>query len=207
LRAWDGRLTKDSAAASIVDQARYALWPLILTPKLGAKLAEEYRWAEKDYAEEEIIMHGSPEWLPPGYKDWDAVLTEAVRRGMEREHAPADVSRWAYGSWHTVDVEHPLASMLPLIARIAGTGPQPMSGDTTTVKQVSLTVAPSQRFTMDWSNVDGSTENIVMGESSNPYSAYYRDQWTDWYHGTTFAMPFTPAAVSAVTRHTLRLIP
>jgi penicillin amidase len=46
-----------------------------------------------------------------------------------------------------------------------------------------------------------------MGESSNPYSAYYRDQWTDWYHGTTFAMPFTPAAVSAVTRHTLRLIP
>lgn len=207
LRAWDGRLTKDSAAASIVDQARYALWSLILTPKLGAKLADEYRWAEKNYAEEEIIMHGSAEWLPPGYKDWDAVLTEAVRRGMEQARAPADVSRWAYGSWHTVDIEHPLASMLPLIARIAGTGPQPMSGDTTTVKQVSLTVAPSQRFTMDWSNVDGSTENIVMGESSDPYSPYYRDQWDYWYHGTTFAMPFTPAAVGAATRHTLRLIP
>ncbi|MFP5237094.1 MAG: penicillin acylase family protein [Acidobacteriota bacterium] len=207
LLAWDGRLTKDSAAASIVDQARYALWPLILTPKLGAKLAEEYRFGEKNYAEEEIIMHGSAEWLPPGYKDWDAVLTEAVRRGMESQHAPADVSRWTYGSWHRVDIEHPLASMLPLIARFAGTGPQPMSGDTTTVKQVSLTVAPSQRFTMDWSNVDGSTENIVMGESSDPYSRYYRDQWNDWYYGTTFAMPFTPAAVSAATRHTLRLIP
>ncbi len=35
MRSWDGRLTTDSAAASIVTQARKALWPLILEPKLG----------------------------------------------------------------------------------------------------------------------------------------------------------------------------
>ena len=29
---------------------------------------------------------------------------------------PADVSQWAYGSWHVVDIEHPLASFLPLSA-------------------------------------------------------------------------------------------
>ena len=29
-------------------------------------------------------MHGSSDWLPPGYKNWDAVLTEAVRKGMEK---------------------------------------------------------------------------------------------------------------------------
>lgn len=207
LRSWDGKLTIDSAAASVVDQARYALWPLILAPKLGDKLASEYRWGEKDFAEEEIILHGPSGWLPPGYKDWDALLTDAVRRGMEHDHAPADLSKWAYGSWHTVDVEHPLAGLLPLVARMAGTGPQPMSGDTTTIKQVSTTVAPSQRFTMDWSNVDGSTENIVMGESSNPYSAYYRDEWKYWYNGATFALPFTPAAVAQSTQHTLRLLP
>ena len=59
---------------------------------------------------------------------------------------------------------------------------------------------PSQRFTMDWSNIDGSTENIVLGESGNPFSPYFRDQWNDWYNGTTFALPFTPAAVAAQTR-------
>ncbi len=32
MRSWDGRLTTDSAAASLVTQARQALWPLILTP-------------------------------------------------------------------------------------------------------------------------------------------------------------------------------
>jgi penicillin amidase len=210
LRRWDGRLTTDSVAASLVTQARRAFWPLILEPKLG-DLDDEYRWSESNFAEEEIIMHGSSDWLPPGYKDWDAVLSEAVRRGMDktREHpaAPRDVSQWAYGSWHVVDIEHPLASLLPIVGGIAGTGPQPLSGDTTTVKQVGRAFGPSQRFTMDWSDIDGSTEDIVLGESSNPYSPYFRDQWNDYYGGTTFPLPFSPAAVAAQTRHTLRLTP
>jgi penicillin amidase len=206
MRSWDGRLTTDSAAASLVTQTRKALWPLLLTPKLG-KIAEDYEWSESDFAEEEIVMHAYPEWLPPGFKDWDALLTEAVRKGMEKGKAPADVSKWAYGSWHLVDIEHPLARFLPMVGRIAGTDPQPLSGDTTTVKQVGSDFGPSQRFTMDWSNIDGSTENIVLGESGNPLSPYFRDQWNTWYKGTTFALPFSPAAVAAQTRHTLRLLP
>jgi penicillin amidase len=206
MRSWDGRLTTDSAAASIVTQTRDALWPMILEPKLG-KLAADYHWSESNFALEEIVMHAKPEWLPMVYKNWDALLTAAVSKGMSNGKAPADVDRWTYGSWHVVDVEHPLAALLPFVSRVAGTGPQPQSGDGTTVKQVGRTLGPSQRFTMDWSNIDGSTENIVMGESGNPLSPYFRDQWNDWYSGTTFALPFTPAAVAAQTRHTLRLLP
>jgi penicillin amidase len=206
MRSWDGKLTTDSAAASIVTQARRAFWPLILEPKLG-KDAQEYRWSESNFAEEEIIMHGSADWLPPGAKDWDALLTEAVRKGMEKGKASGDVARWSYGSWHVVDIEHPLARFLPLLGRLAGTGAQPQSGDTTTVKQVGRDFGPSQRFTMDWSNIDGSTENIVLGESGDPLSPYFRDQWNDWYGGTTFALPFTSTAVASQTRHMLRLLP
>jgi penicillin amidase len=206
MRSWDGRLTTDSAAASIVDEARSALWPLILEPKLG-KMMDDYNWSEKNFAEEEIVMHGDSDWLPPGYKNWDALLTQAVRRGMQHGDAPSDIARWTYGSWHVVDIEHPLAPFLPVVSRIAGTGRQPLSGDTTTVKQVSITNGPSQRFTMDWNNIDGSTENIVLGQSGNPYSPYYRDQWNDWYNGTTFPLSFSPAAVAANARHTLRLLP
>ena len=114
MRSWDGRLTTDSAAASIVTQARQALWPLILEPKLG-KDAADYRWAESNFAEEEIVMHAKADWLPPGYKNWDALLTEAVRKGMEDGKAPGDVAEWSYGSWHVVDIEHPLAGFLPLV--------------------------------------------------------------------------------------------
>ena len=206
MRSWDGKLTTDSAAASIVTQARKALWGLILEPKLG-KDAASYHWEESNFAEEEIVMHAKADWLPPGYKDWDALLTAAVRKGMDDGKAPGHAADWHYGKWHVVDIEHPLAGFLPLVGRMAGTGAQPQSGDTTTVKQVGRAFGPSQRFTMDWSNIDGATENIVLGESGDPYSAYFRDQWNDWYGGTTFALPFSPAAVAAQTRHTLRLLP
>jgi penicillin amidase len=206
MRSWDGRLTTDSAAASIVTETRAALWPLILQPKLG-NLAGDYHWGESAFAEEEIVMNAKPAWLPSNYKDWNALLTAAVHKGMFDGRAPVDVARWTYGRWHVVDIEHPLAVFLPLIGRIAGTGPQPQSGDGTTVKQVGRDFGPSQRFTMDWSNIDGSTENIVLGESSNPLSPYFRDQWNDWYNGTTFALPFTPSAVASQTKHTVRLLP
>jgi penicillin G amidase len=206
MRSWDGRLSADSAAASVVTRAREALKPIILEPKLG-ELAGQYLWSESNFAMEEIVMHGNADWLPPGYKDWDAALTEAVRRGMNQGKAPADVSRWSYGNWHVIDLEHPLAGFLPFVGGIAGTGPQPLSGDTVTVKQAGRAFGPSQRFTMDWSDIDSSTENIVLGESGNPLSPYFRDQWNDYMGGTTFALPFSPDAVAAQTQHTLRLLP
>ncbi len=222
LRSWDGRMTTDSAAASIILRTRQAFWPLILEPKLG-KDADAYQWSESNFAEEEIILHGaavpaaqtgetvepaqtSP-WLPSNYRNWDALLTDAVRKGLERGQAPADLSRWTYGSWHVVDLEHPIFGMFPVVKRWFGTGEKPQSGDTTTIKQVGRAFGPSQRFTMDWNDPDSSTENIVLGQSGNAASPWYRDQWPVWYGGTTFAMPFSSAAVAAQTTHTLRLVP
>jgi penicillin G amidase len=206
MRKWDGRVAPDSAAASIVTRTRSEIWPMILEPKLG-KTMYDYHWGERNFALEEIVMHAKPEWLPSNYKSWDALLTAAVHKALDDGHAPSDVSLWNYGSWHKIDIEHPLARFLPFLGNKAGTGPQPIGGDGDTVKQIGADVAPSQRFTMDWSNIDGSTENIVLGESGNPLSPWFRDQWSDWYNGTTFALPFTSGAVAVQTTHTLRLEP
>jgi penicillin G amidase len=206
MRNWDGRLNTDSAAASLVTQTRDVLRRMILQPKLGDD-AGNYEWSESNFAMEEIVMHANPDWLPPGYKDWDAALADAVKQAMANGKAPVDVGRWTYGSWHVVDIEHPLAQILPNVAHIFGTGQQPLSGDGITVKQVGRAFGPSQRFTMDWSDIDGSTENIVMGESGNPLSPYFRDQWNDYYGGATFALPFSPSAVANQTLHTLHLLP
>ena len=211
LRSWDGRVSVDAAAASIVYRTRQAFWPLILEPKLGHD-ADQYDWAESNFAEEEIIMHGSASttpspWLAANYKDWDALLTEAVRRGLALGKAPADLSHWNYGSWHVVDLEHPIYQLMPVIKGWSGTGEQPLSGDTTTIKQVGRAFGPSQRFTMDWSAPDDSTENIVLGESGDPLSPWFRDQWAAWYGGTTFPLPFSVTAVVGQTTHTLQLVP
>ena len=206
MRSWDGRLTTKSAAASVVDWARKAFWLLILDPKLGAD-ATDYHWTEGAYAEEQIIMNPDPAWLPPGYRNWNALLAAAVAQGMKEGHTPRDVTKWTYGSWHVIQLEHPLVRFLPVLSRIAGVGPQPLAGDRTTITEPDRSFGASQRFTMDWSKIDESTENIVLGESGNPLSPYFRDQWNDWYTGKTFALPFSQAAVAMQTRHTLRLTP
>jgi penicillin amidase len=108
---------------------------------------------------------------------------------------------------HQVQIEHPLYGLIPGFKHATGIGPLPLGGDTTTVQQSKGSLGPSQRFTIDWANPDATTENIVMGQSGNPYSAYYRDQWPNWYGGTTFALPFTDASARGAAKHTLRLIP
>ncbi|MGH9599579.1 MAG: penicillin acylase family protein, partial [Terracidiphilus sp.] len=207
MRTWDGRVTTDSAAASVVDWAREAFFPLILDPKLGKDGARDYHWTEGAYAEEQIIMNGGPAWLPPGYENWNALLAAAVAKGIKDGRAPRNLAKWTYGSWHVIQLEHPLVRFLPFLGRIAGVGPLPLAGDSTTITEPGRSFGASQRFTMDWSNIDATTENIVLGESGNPLSPYFRDQWNDWYTGKTFAFPFSQAAVAAHTRHTLRLVP
>ncbi|HEX7157417.1 MAG TPA: penicillin acylase family protein, partial [Edaphobacter sp.] len=222
LRKFDGNVTADTPAVPIVIAARNALWSLILAPKLGPATASSpmrggaeplwqlYSWGEKVYAGEQIIMHTPNRWLPPNYSNWDALLTAAVERGLAAD-APADLTHWSQGKAHPVDIEHPIFSRSPLLHAIigmhTGTGVQPQSGDTSTVKQVDRTFGPSERFTADFSDFDQSTLNLVLGESGNPASPWFMDQWSAWYNGTTFPMPFSPEAVHLAATHTLTLTP
>jgi penicillin amidase len=206
MRSWDGVVSVESAPAAILSAANAAFWRMVLSPKIGDDW-KLYRWPESGFAREELVTHPSPGWLPSKYATWDDFLADVVREGLDQAHAPADLAKWRYGMTHTIELEHPLYAMLPWFKGWTGTGAQPQSGDTTTVKQVGHTFGPSQRFTIDWSNVDEARENIVMGESGDPLSDYYRDQWPYWYGGTTFVWPFSTPAVATQTTHTLQLVP
>jgi penicillin G amidase len=214
LRNWNGNVDTDSPAANIVEAARAALWPMLLTPKLKIPAVEAvllYTWGEKIYAEEQIILHAPARWLPNKDIKWDDLLAAAVDNGLTEAHAPQDLSQWPYGKTHVVDIEHPVFSLSPLIDRIlgvpTGTGVQPQSGDKTTVKQVGLTFGPSERLTVDFSDLDSTTLNLVLGESGDPLSPWFMDQFPAWYHGTTNQLPYSSAAVQSDTTHTLTLTP
>ena len=206
MRTWNGVITRDSVAAEIVDATRQALWPLVLEPKLGSDW-KLYDWQSKNFVQEEMVEKAPAEWLPAKYKSWDELIAAAVHQGMADHHAPPSLRGWTYGSQHVIDVRHPLYGMLPFFRSWTSTGPHQLWGDETTLNHVRGVLGASQRLTVDWSNVDGSTENIVMGESGDPLSPNFLDQWPYWYSGKTFAMPFTEAAVTASTAHTLRLVP
>ena len=213
LRTWNGRMTTDSAAAAIVAETHKALWPMLLKPHLqaGADPDELYLWYSKDYALEQILMHTPPRWLPQGYANWDDFLAAAVEQGLTAGKAPGDLTKWRYGAFHTLEVKHPIfaqsAMLRRLLGRPTGTGELPQSGDGTTVKQVGHSFGPSERFTADLANPDHSTLNLVLGQSGNPMSQWFMDQFPAWYHGTTYVFPFSDQAVQAAATHTLTLTP
>ncbi len=210
LRNWNGNVDANSPAPAIVDAARAALWPMILIPKLGPAW-QLYNWGEKTYAEEQIIIHTPARWLPNRNSNWNDLLAAAVDKALLEERAPTDLTKWAYGNTNRIDIEHPIVAISPLIGSVigipTGTGSHPISGDTTTVKQISRTLGPSERFTADLSDLDHSTLNLVLGQSGNPISPSFLDHWSAWYNNTTFTLPYTPTAVQSATTHTLTLTP
>jgi penicillin G amidase len=206
LRNWDGVLSIDSSAAAIVSSAKGAFWPMILEPKLG-KDGDLYDWAESAFVQEQILMDGAPDWLPKPYRTWDDFLSAMVEQGLQENGAPSNLQNWRYGDFHQVEIEHPIYGLIPWMRSWTGTKVNPQSGDESTVKQVARTFGPSQRFSIDWSNIDGATENILTGQSGDPVSPWYLNQWPYWYAGSTLKLPFTAAAVQTSTAHTLILLP
>jgi penicillin amidase len=178
----------------------------------AANLWQLYTWGERESVEEQLITHAPARWLPSAYPTWDDFLAAVVQRGLRNAHAPLDLATWQQGSAFPLDIEHPLFSHATLLARLllgvpTGTGLQPQSGDTTTVKQSGQAFGPSERFTADLIDPDRTTLNLALGQSGNPASPLYMDQFQSWLRGSTYPLPFTPAATQPTIAHTLTLTP
>ncbi|MFB3916069.1 MAG: penicillin acylase family protein [Terriglobales bacterium] len=208
MRAWDGRMTTDSAAASIVVATRQELMSILLTSKLGSDAAE-YKWEMAPVWLENTILRQPVRWLPPKYASYDELLAAAVERAVAGHSM--DRSSWEWGKQETIELSHPLFRHVPLLRRWSGTGRQPQAGDSYTVKQVRGTdgheIGPSERMTVDFSDLDASTLNIVTGQSGQIFSSYYKDQWPAYYEGRTFPLAFSPSAVKRTRVHELVLEP
>jgi penicillin amidase len=170
---------------------------------------------------ENVLTKQPARWLPPGYSDYGALLTAAVENVVKRpqaevvlgnpstdnSRAPSDLSQWKWGKYYPVEIDHLVLSQLPLIGRFTGPGLHPLSGSNYTVKAVGRGFGPSERATWNFANFDGSTLNLVTGESGIFLSPYYLDQWAAWYGGSTFVFPFSHSAVEQHRAHELTLEP
>jgi penicillin G amidase len=221
MRDWDGRLSMDSAAATIEYRAQYELRRLLLEPKLGPAPKEvsdnaghgppqtfswkSYRWFSSSIWLENVLAKQPPRWLPNGYPNYESLLAAAVGAAVNEPEAPKDLTQWRWGTLAPIDIEHPVLNRLPLVGRWTGPGLHEQSGGSLTIKQVGRTFGPSERYTADLADFDQSTLNTVTGQGGNFLSPYYMDQWHAWYEGTTFSLPFTKQAVEKTAGHRLVL--
>jgi penicillin amidase len=224
LRDWDGRMSVDSAAPTIETKARGELARLLLEPKLGAAVDapasgpasgalsgnlswKSYRWGMSSVWLENVLSKQPARWLPPGYSDYGSLLTAAIENAVKQEEVPSDLSQWKWGKNYPVEIDHLVLSQLPVIGRFTGPGSHPLSGSNYTVKAVGRGFGASERLTWNFANFDESTLNVVTGESGIFLSPHYMDQWAAWYGGSTFAFPFSQAAVEQHRAHEMTLEP
>jgi penicillin G amidase len=214
LRDWDGRMSADSAAPTIETKARAELVRLLLEPKLGpapegpphGELSwKTYHWGMYSVWLETVLTKQPARWLPPGYADYESLLTAAVESALKQSGVPANVGEWKWGKNYPVEIKHLVLSHLPLVGRWTGPGLHPLSGSAYTVKAVSRHHGASERLTWNFANFDDSTLNLVTGESGIFLSPYYMDQWRAWYRGSTFAFPFSQEAVEKHKKHEMTL--
>ena len=218
LRQWNGEVEADSSAAAIVAKSTRELIRMMLEPKLGSAPEmvapftapvgwQMYQWAMRNAWLENTLSKQNRAWLPANYNSFEDLLVAALEKAISAKGVPNDLSKWKWGELAALDLKHPLFGRIPLFERWAGPGHAPQAGNLNTVKQVSTDFGPSQRFTVDFADLDATASNLTTGQSGNILSPYFLDHWPAWYRGTTFQLPFSASAVEADKAHVLELIP
>ena len=207
----------DSAGAAVVTVVRQALWPALLVPQIEAhdgangpealSLAALYTWGERTSALELLVQNRPARWLPKAYANWNDFLAITMATALKEAHAPGNLARWQYGQVHTVEIADPVFSTHSWLARAFGiratSGRQAAPGDATTVDAIGAHFGPSERFTADLSSPDAALGNITTGQSGNPRSPWYFDQFRAWLEGRSFPLPGRATQAA----HTLTLTP
>lgn len=186
LRRWDGEMKKDAAAPMIVTLAYNELRKAV-----GERAAPKF-----DAGYERISSASIGRLLtehPAGwFADYDALLLRSLDRGVQAgvQREGSKISRWEYGNFQPLAIDHPVDGRLPLIGKYFDIGPVPFGGSPVSIVQYTGRIGPSLRIVDNLGDLDRSLANLVTGESEQRLSGHYEDQWDAYYAGRSFPMQF-----------------
>ncbi|HTR82544.1 MAG TPA: penicillin acylase family protein [Bacteroidota bacterium] len=221
-RNWHFQLTKDDVPTSLFHVFFTHLMKNIFEEKMGESLFEKYLFvANIPYRTVPALLR-NPEssWFDdpstPQIEKRDDVIRKSLAEAIAdlRSMLGGEMKTWQWGLIHTVTFRHPFGSQPPLGA-VFNIGPFPVGGSGTTVNNgeyylanpYSVTLGPSTRQIVDFSDIDGAQSIIPTGESGQPMNEHYADQTPLWLNGNYHAMPLDSVRATAIAIHTLRLLP
>lgn len=200
LRGWDGKMSPDSKAAVLVHEIRQKFTDNVLTGILGDK-AKSYRWSNAASFTDWVLREKPADWLPrdfSSYKDLLIKSDEMARKSLT-DRFGSDQSKWTWGNRYPMNFSHPL-SQAPLIGALFKIDSLPFRGSSQTP---NVGAAVSMRHVTVPGNWDETRHGIVLGQSGNPKSPFYKDQIDNWAVGNTPVFPFSKSAVEGATKKIL----
>jgi penicillin amidase len=200
LREWNGQMDKERAEPLIATLTFQHLRRAIAdraSPGNGATYDTQLSHA----IVERLLRERPADW----FGDYDGLLVQSFADAIEEGQRlqGADPKRWKWGRYMFLVVNHPIGGRLRWVGSFFNIGPVPMSGSSTTVKQTTLRLGPSERMDASAGNWDASLLNLPVGESGHVASSHYRDEWEAYYYGQSFPMQFKNVDVKS----TVTLVP
>jgi penicillin amidase len=187
LRNWTGQMEKKTAAPMIA-QLTYEELRKEIAEKAAPGLAASYEYGMSPAVVEKLLRERPAGW----FDDYNQLLLKCLDQaiGAGKKIQGSKISRWDYGQFNGLRIAQPVDGQLPVIGKYFDIGPVPMSGSPTSIKQTTRRLGPSMRMIVDFSDFDRSLQNITTGESGQPLSRHYKDQWSAYYGATSFPMQF-----------------
>jgi penicillin amidase len=207
LKDWNGIADGDSPEVSFLHAARRAALDLLLEPFLG-KDTNLYQWRSTTFLQK-TLTNRPAKWLPPAYKNYDELLVAAADVAVAKlaEQSKSDrVEDWAWKRFNSLDIFHPIGHE-GFLKRFLSITDKPQSGTQYSVRAATKTHGPAMRFVGNPGNWDESILLIPAGQSGQPGSSHYSDQFSYWYEGRPIFAPFSDAAEAKTRKHTLTLKP
>ncbi len=207
LKDWNGIADANSPGVSFLEATRRTAFDLLLEPSLG-KDTSVYQWRRATFLQK-ILTDRPAKWLPRQYKNYDELLASAADVAVSElaEQSKSErVTDWTWGRFNSLNMLHPLGQDGVLRAFLSITN-RPQSGTAYTVYRATGQLGPAMRFVANPANWDESILLTTSGESGQPGSSHYLDQFSYWYEGKPIFAPFSDAAEALAKKHTLTLKP
>jgi penicillin amidase len=226
LARWDGVVDSESPAAAVYELFAAEMCVRVAKAKapnawrsavgeggmgvLGYNLFVDRRASQLS----RLVRERPAGWFASWPAEMESALAGAVRR-LRRECGPGS-AYWAWGHARPLVLENALFGKHRWLKRAFNLGPVPWGGDANTVSQAAVRPADptsgihnlaNLRCVFDLADLSLSTFVLAGGQSGNPASPHFDDQFELWQRGESFVVPWDQAAVVRAAVDTLRLLP
>ncbi len=151
------------------------------------------------------IMTNETLWLPKGFADYAVLMKSCSDQtdGSLKKQFGEDREKWVWGRIFLSNFPHPLAAV-PFIGSqfsiskvpIAVSGQTPNVGSSVSMRHIAMP-----------GNWDETRHVIPLGQSGDPRSKFFIDQFEHWRTGKPAIFPFSKASVEKAAVETIKYQP
>jgi penicillin G amidase len=200
---WGGRAIPDSVGYRLVRRFRtelinavYAAYTAPMrtgepTPA-NARATQPFVPKQADEPVWRLVTERPAHLVPPGYRDWDAVMDAAIEAILSavaaQAHGRLDAFTW--GAANRTEIRHPFAGAIPGLALFLNPPSVAQPGDLYQPRVASPRTGASERFVVAPGHERTGIFHMPTGQTGHPLSPYYNVGHEDWVKGQ--ATPFLP---------------